>query len=471
MKKVIRGIVFLFITIIVIIGVYKILRWKDTTGGYLSSTSQLYATENDLIDIVFLGSSHCYCGINPDILWGENGYAAFGMTISGQDKWSTYYHLKETLKTQSPKVVCVELWGLTFDEHGVEGNVHRNMMAMDLSRNSVELIKAYVQDEEKQMDYILRWPVVHTRYKELEKYDFVPYEYSQYGRGAEMSYNIGWSQVPAGAVACEEVSELTETNREWLEKLYQLSEEEDFALVLFVAPTMLEVEQQKQMNAAKEFAQARGIEFFDFNKMSADIGLDYSRDFIDQTHLNGYGAEKLTRYLGTYFESNFALDDHRGEESYYQWEQSYNFFEHTLQNKALLEITDTRTYLQTLVKLDGYTSIVSFEGKYYESTLDMKGYAEVLGLTDEQYDKGGTFVIKDGEITQLLDNESEESVIYELNQYDSFKVQNMELVTDKEGGLYDVEFNMEPMCVTYFGMNIVVYDDVMQKIIDKRGYY
>ena len=50
-------------------------------------------------------------------------------------------------------------------------------------------------------------------------------------------------------------------------------------------------------------------------------------------------------------------------------------------------------------------------------------------------------------------------------------LQKMELVTDKEGGLYDVEFNMEPMCVTYFGMNIVVYDDVMQKIIDKRGYY
>ena len=50
-------------------------------------------------------------------------------------------------------------------------------------------------------------------------------------------------------------------------------------------------------------------------------------------------------------------------------------------------------------------------------------------------------------------------------------LQKMELVTDKEGGLYDVEFNMEPMCVTYVGMNIVVYDDVMQKIIDKRGYY
>ena len=471
MKKVIRGIVFLCITIITILGVYKVLRWKDTTGGYLSSTSQLYATENDLIDIVFLGSSHCYCGIIPDVLWGEKGYAAFGMTISGQDKDSTYYHLKETLKTQRPKVVCVELWGLTFDEHEVEGNVHRNMMAMDLSRNSVELIKAYVEDEESQMDYILRWPVVHTRYKEVEKYDFVPYEYSQYGRGAEMAYKIGWGQLPAEAIACDEASELTKANREWLENLYQLSEEEDFALVLFVAPTMLDVEQQKQMNAAKEFAKARGIEFFDFNKMTEEIGIDYSRDFSDSTHLNGYGAEKLTRYFGNYFENTYMLDDHRGEEEYYQWEQSYNFFVHTLQNKELLEISDVVNYCTALLELDGYTSLVSFEGTYEESTLDMKGYADALGLTDEQYELGGTFVIKDGEITHLLDNISEESVIYELNEYDSFKIQNKELVTGKQGGFYDVEFNMESVGSVINGVSVVVYDDVMKKIIDKRGYY
>ena len=53
MKKVIRGIVFLIITVMVIIRVYNVVKWKDTTGDYLSSTSQLYATDDNLIDIVF----------------------------------------------------------------------------------------------------------------------------------------------------------------------------------------------------------------------------------------------------------------------------------------------------------------------------------------------------------------------------------------------------------------------------------
>ena len=128
MKKAIRGIVFLILLTLIIFRVYGVLKWKDTSGDYISATKQLYSTEDNLIDVIFLGSSHCYCSIYPDVLWGKYGFSAFNMTTSGQDKNSTYYLLKEALKTQSPKVVCVELWGLTFDKHGVQGNVYRNMI-------------------------------------------------------------------------------------------------------------------------------------------------------------------------------------------------------------------------------------------------------------------------------------------------------------------------------------------------------
>ena len=56
-------------------------------------------SENDLIDIIFLGSSHCYCTIYPDVLWGNYGFSSFNLTVSAQDKDSTYYLLKEALKT------------------------------------------------------------------------------------------------------------------------------------------------------------------------------------------------------------------------------------------------------------------------------------------------------------------------------------------------------------------------------------
>lgn len=171
--------------------------------------------------------------------------------------------------------------------------------------------------------------------------------------------------------------------------------------------------------------------------MLGEIELDYSRDFTDQTHLNGYGVEKLTRYFGSYFTQELNLEEHRGEEDYYQWEQSYNYYVHTVKNKEISEIVDVATYFTTLSKLEGYTCLVSFEGTYYESTLDMKMYAKILGITEEQYKLGGTFLIKDGENTHLLDNKSEEIVSY------------------------DIEFNIESVGSAINGINVVVYDDVM----------
>ena len=125
MKKVIRGLAFCILLVFILERTYHILSWKDTTGGYLSSTQQLYATGDNLIDVVFMGSSHCYCGINPALLWDQYGMAAFDMSVSGQDKFSTYHTLVETLKTQSPSVVCIDAYALLYDRGGVLGNDYR----------------------------------------------------------------------------------------------------------------------------------------------------------------------------------------------------------------------------------------------------------------------------------------------------------------------------------------------------------
>ena len=199
--------------------------------------------------------------------------------------------------------------------------------------------------------------------------------------------------------------------------------------------------------------------------------MDYNRDFIDQTHLNGNGAEKLTKYLGAYMESAYSLNDYRGEAAYEQWEQSYVHYLRNLQASKLLEITESQAYITQLAQMEDFLCVISFEGKYKESTLDLRGYAKLLGLTDEQFETGGTFLIAEGKVEQLLDNESKETVIYELNQHDALKIQNMTWVNGKEGGLDDVMLNMESVGSTFAGVNVIVYDTMEQKLIDKRGFY
>lgn len=172
MKKGIRGVCFVVLLVLILRHVYSVLSWKDTAGNYLSSVQQLYHTPEQTMDVVFMGSSHCYCSIYPEYLWRDYGYSAFDMAVSGQDKSANYYSLLELLKTQSPQVVFVEAYALLYDGYSQEGNAYRNLLSMKNSVNQFRLIRE-AADEEKQMDYLLRWPIVHTRYAELTRYDFV----------------------------------------------------------------------------------------------------------------------------------------------------------------------------------------------------------------------------------------------------------------------------------------------------------
>lgn len=470
MKKAISCVLFMTLLFFTIYRVYNVLSWKDTTGDYLSSTQQLYATEEELIDVVFTGSSHCYCAIFPEKLWSGYGIAGFNMSVSGQDKDSSYHMLKEVLKTQSPEVVCVEMYGLLFEKHGVEGNVYRNMLAMKLSQNSIELVQDYIE-EDAQMDYILRWPIVHTRYKELTKYDFVQYEPSIYGRGSNVVWEVGSAGKPTEAIACEEIGDLGDKNEKWLNELYTLSEEYDFELVFFVAPFSVTEEEQTIINAAREYADQRNIDFFDFNKLGDSVGLNYQTDFGDAFHCNVNGGNKITAYLGEYLSTIHNLTDNRGDERYWQWEDAYTYYGQVEQAYFLPQMQTPEEYVNYLKTMQHITCVVSLEGDYKESTLDLKGAMLSMGMKEEDYEAGGTFIYKDGKLEKILDGDSTETVVYELNEYDAFKIQNKQLLDEKSTNLEDIMFNMEAVGCVFNGVSFVVYDDFRKELIYKKGFF
>ena len=228
LKKAFAFILFAALLAIVVLKVYDIIRWKDTNGDYTSTTEQLYNTEDNLIDVVFVGSSHVYCDIYPAFIWEKSGIAAFDMSVSGQDKDSAYHHLKELLKTQSPKVVFVDLYPLFSDRIGIEGNVYRNMLALKTSENSYSLLKDYSEKDDINVnDFFFRWPIVHTRYKELQRLDFVEFAPNKFLRGEQIIFEAEEVYPPYISESLNP-SELSDTNLKWLNDLYDLSVAENF---------------------------------------------------------------------------------------------------------------------------------------------------------------------------------------------------------------------------------------------------
>ena len=122
--------------------VYKV----DHRGKLLDG---LYESDDEY-DVVLMGSSHMNGGVDPNVLWKQQGITSFNYATGGQPIAATYYLLREVLKKRLPSVVVLDTYylGMTTDygEMGLVSNVLDNMR---FSVNKLEAIRDCVPPEER----------------------------------------------------------------------------------------------------------------------------------------------------------------------------------------------------------------------------------------------------------------------------------------------------------------------------------
>ena len=75
-------------------------------------------TKKHQVDVVLVGNSHLYTGVNPEHLSNALGATAFILASPGTTMTDTYYSLKEAIKLRKPKVAVVETFTLNdYDSH------------------------------------------------------------------------------------------------------------------------------------------------------------------------------------------------------------------------------------------------------------------------------------------------------------------------------------------------------------------
>ncbi len=476
MKKWIRGLVFAIILALLVGRTYQILSWKDTYGPYFSATRQLYHTDDDLIDVVFMGSSHAFFGVNPAVLWEQYGISSFVMGSCSQDMDMTYHFLKELLKTQSPKVVCIDLYALTYEVSGEEiadDNIYRATLSMNPSLNSLQLILKEV-DEEEQMQHILRLPIIHTRYQELEQEDFVDSDFDHFGRGYYRIFLSGGS--PGISEELQDnttAAVLSEESMEWLETMIALSEEEDFELVFFLTPYNIEENESawEQYNAVKLYAQEHDIPVLDFFTLSEEIGLDYEQDFWNEYHLNSYGARKLTEYFGEYLHETVELADHRGDDSYWQWEWDLeDYLSEEQEYRMINAAASIDDFVDIVQNGRNLTYILTLCGDYWQYREDIAPVIAQFGINLNEYPNGGTWLFADGALQFIMDNSSEEAFVYELDSESTLRIENLSVRDPSVSTYENVKINGEAQMTAQNGMAIVVYDTYRHQTVGRIDY-
>lgn len=459
-KNLIKVLLFLCLLVLVIAGLYRILSWKDTSGDYISMTEQLKNTGKNKIDVVFAGSSHVYRGVYPAVLWEDAGIAAFDLSNSEQDKETTYYGLKELLRKQSPQVVFVEMYGLMFDEHEKVGDKYRNLLAFCPSVTAYEIAREGAEADEL-VDYLTRFPIIHTRYKELKKYDFLKNPVNAYYRGEVVENGEESGSISAEVTACRETTEVSDSNRLFIDRLITLSKEENFTLVFFMTPYEESLEERRIENGAREYIEEQGFDYIDLKEHLTEMDFVPEEDLGDVWHCSLSGAKKVTEYLEGYLLEHYTLTNHQGDSAFSQWEKDAQHYHQILQEHAIKTETDAEKRAELIAGGENLTVLLSLEGDYEEEL----PLLEEFGIAASDVTDGGKWLIRDGEITKIMDNIPGESHVIELNDYDTFKVQ----YTEDGNYLIHVLFDNEGVNSLYNGLNILVYDEFEQSFLGNFG--
>jgi hypothetical protein len=302
-KRIAGTIGFVLIFLLILSEVSDLVMHKQIEGRWNMTAKVVgfYNEEPDSFDVLFFGSSHMYCSVDPAVFYEETGLNSYVFATQQQPLWITYHYMVEALKTQRPELLVVEThMAIQEEDYLDEGTNHTAIDPIPMSKNKLEMIYASVPEGERRF-YIFNIMKYHNRWELLEKEDFVrTFERTRdpdkgYVRLVDVSKDVVWEDV--SGVTESRVG--TQKNIEYLNRIIDLAEQENIRLVLFKSPSNATVEEKMFYNGVAELAAKRGVEFIDFNSSEHydAIGLNIREDFYDQRHLNEAGMRKFVPYF------------------------------------------------------------------------------------------------------------------------------------------------------------------------------
>ena len=297
--------------VLVLAAVQRLLQPKymsDVVEGNLVAD---YYNSNYAHDVLFVGDCECYENFSPVTLWEEYGIPSYIRGSAQQLIWQSYYLLEDALRYEAPKVVIFNVLSMKYGTPQNEAYNRMSIEGMKWSSSKVGSIKASMTDEESFLSYVFPILRYHSRWSEITADDF------RYFFGAEPNFFAGYylradvkpaENVPQGRPLTE--YEFADTCWKYLDEMRDICKESGCRLLLIKAPSLYPYWYPEWDAQIVDYAQKNDLPYINFldSKVLTDTGIDFYHDTYDAgLHMNVYGAEKLSRWLGKYLTENFGL--------------------------------------------------------------------------------------------------------------------------------------------------------------------
>ncbi|MCI2047477.1 MAG: hypothetical protein LKJ90_07150 [Faecalibacterium sp.] len=428
-----------------------------------STVAGFYDEAKNSVDVVYLGGSHANAAFDPMTLYHDYGYTGYVMYSWAQPMWTSYYYLEEALKTQAPKVVVLDAFGMAYGNTYISTNDtdatsddFSLLIRPSFTRAKLAFAMSAAQAEHKSVTRYLSYINYHNRWKTLTAQDWLwPFAKAHAaGKGYGPIYTTE-SHAPQYAVAEPAAATIYPPCMEYLNKIKALCDQNGASLVLTVAPYIVASDAEYDLyRQVGSWCEQNNVAYLNYleDAPAERIGFDYGADLGDHGHVNWRGAAKITADVGSYLAANFALPDHRGDAAYAQWDSDLAAQQRDAQNMELKLQAELGGLLDAAFA-DNYVTVVAVRGNLagtapYTVTDTMKAHQMSPELFSET-NAAALYVFVGGEKVYADDTGAGS------RQYQEGALAFTAACTPEAAA---VTQNGENICRDQAGINVVVFD-------------
>jgi hypothetical protein len=258
--------------------------------------SGFYHLPNDSLDVVFIGNSHTYTAFQPMVIDEILPIHSYVLGVSSESIVVSYYELKELLRTQHPKVVVLETFTLDINDANKEPLYFQFMDAGWMNANKLAVAAHYLSWDTAYSIF----PALRSRmdWSDPEKY------INEFTRQVELitqpqvDEELGYStrsRVIDPATYADLMGVLQPIYQKpsdevgiYLNKFYELCEENDIQLVLSTSPIISLTVIPEKVLAPYDigpFAEEHNIPRITYERSQFN-----ELHFYDGTHLDKFGS-------------------------------------------------------------------------------------------------------------------------------------------------------------------------------------
>ena len=332
MKRVVKIFIWIIVFIILFTSITNIVKPKYLfNSDYQSPETEMwrnfYHMEKDSIDVLFVGPSRVYCGVNTMQIYQDcQGTTSFDLCSSMQDVATSYYYIEEALKYQQPDYIVLDAYALCYDAFSNEECYKRSLDDMRWGSVKYQAIRDWQEHTDADESLLNRlFPIIdfHDRWKDLHAEDIMEQKYELNFAGYCPSTDIEEQSTEGIADILGDVN-ITKSTEDYFKKIITLCQNNDIKLIMISVPDISWGENTQVQMA--EYLSDYDMPYWDYNteKKMGESGISEKTDYRNFNHLNMYGSIKFSQILARDLKDYGLAPNEHSNKTESEWKSLYN---------------------------------------------------------------------------------------------------------------------------------------------------